>query len=71
MGYETPGRRLGRTIITMEYLNTDEVAAHLRLTRRTIYHLIRSGQLIAFQSQKRGRLRFTKLQLDEYAKKMM
>jgi excisionase family DNA binding protein len=55
----------------MEYLNTDEVAAHLRLTRRTIYHLIKSGQLIAFQSQKRGRLRFTKLQLDEYAKKMM
>jgi len=50
-----------------EYLTTDDAARYLRIAKRTVYHLIQTGQIKPIQNQKRGRIRFTVSSLDAYA----
>jgi len=51
------------------YLNADDAARYLRIKRRTVYHLIQTGQLKSLQNRERGKLRFTTTDLDQYANK--
>lgn len=50
-----------------EYLTTDDAARYLRIAKRTVYHLIETGQIKPIQNKKKGRIRFTIASLDAYA----
>lgn len=50
------------------WLTTKEAADYLRISTKTLYNLRNSGVPLGSRSGKRGKLLFSKIELDEYAK---
>ena len=51
-----------------EYFSVDEAAEYLLITPQYLRNLLTAGKITAYQTEERGRVRFTKDQLDSYAK---